>query len=343
MTDTMKNFLKMQRDIQQNNAILSSYHRDLNNWMSDIDAKDEELRKKNKSNNSEKNSNFEDTLYNNQPIRSKVKQNRSVINKPATADQENKPIKKKISVNDAIPNRKISPTATPEPTSQTEALENMFSQKSTSKTKMTEVKPKPGTVKNTSSKKPIKQSSAPRTYNQWDKFDYDAALDSAEEEDDANSEETGKENNNAQKLLDESNLLKLDGNEKLMKGKYNEAVKLYSQGIDICQENAALFANRGWAYYKLNRNLEAEIDYSRALALDPVYVKVIKRRAKVRLDLNKLASARKDLNRILQLEPKDKEAKQMLENIGKSTVKTELPKTESLKTMAEKQVVYFMM
>ena len=337
MTDTMKNFLKMQRDIQQNNAILSSYHRDLNNWMSDIDAKDEELKKKNKSKNSEKNSNFEDTLYNNQPIRSKVKQNRSVINKTTTTDQENKPIKKKISVNDAIPNRKISPTTTPEPTSQTEALENMFSQKSTSKTKVNEVKPKPGTVKNNSSMKPIKQSSAPRTYNQWDKFDYDAALDSAEEEDEANSDETGKENNNAQKLLDESNLLKLDGNEKLMKGKYNEAVKLYSQGIDICQENAALFANRGWAYYKLNRNLEAEIDYSRALALDPIYIKVIKRRAKVRLDLNKLASARKDLNRILQLEPKDKEAKQMLENIGKSTVKTELPKTESLKTMAEKQ------
>ena len=108
---------------------------------------------------------------------------------------------------------------------------------------------------------------------------------------------------------------KENGNKLLVKGKYEDAIKEYTSGIDLDNENPHLFANRGWAKFKKEAYAEAEEDFSEALVLDPLYQKVIKRRAQTRFILKKFTSAEEDVRRAIKISPTDKEARVMLEKI----------------------------
>ncbi len=64
----------------------------------------------------------------------------------------------------------------------------------------------------------------------------------------------------------------------------------------------------------------AEIDCSTAISIDPTYVKAYARRASARLSLSKLQDAKKDFERVLQLEPTNKGATAELNKVEKVSI-----------------------
>ena len=67
----------------------------------------------------------------------------------------------------------------------------------------------------------------------------------------------------------------------------------------------------------LYRFAAAEFDCTTSISLDPLYVKAYLRRATSRAALGKMADAVNDFNRVLDLEPTNKQAKGEIERINK--------------------------
>lgn len=61
----------------------------------------------------------------------------------------------------------------------------------------------------------------------------------------------------------------------------------------------------------------AEADCSSAIQLDETYVKAYHRRATARMELKQYKEAKEDIEKILTLEPSNKEAKALLSQINK--------------------------
>lgn len=72
-----------------------------------------------------------------------------------------------------------------------------------------------------------------------------------------------------EKLADEK---KSQGNEALKKGEVAEAVRLYSEAIELSKTEAML-TNRAMAYIKLRKYKEALLDCEQALYLNPQFAK----------------------------------------------------------------------
>ncbi|KRY10043.1 Tetratricopeptide repeat protein 4 [Trichinella patagoniensis] len=74
---------------------------------------------------------------------------------------------------------------------------------------------------------------------------------------------------------------KIDGNEWFLKGKYETAIKSYTEGIKLhCSDknlNSILYANRGAAHFLLKNFRSCVKDCSRAKMLNPTHKKAIKR------------------------------------------------------------------
>jgi len=177
----------------------------------------------------------------------------------------------------------------------------------------------------------VKQNRAPRTHRDWDKFDIDEEL-----------EKIDQPEQEPMSLIQEKHKSaiekKMSGNEFLKKGEFESSIKEYSEGMNLDPAVPELPANRGWAYFKLGRYAEAEQDYSLALTLNPTYQKVIKRRAKTRIMIGKVSSAENDLKRALKLDPKDKEAKQMLNELLNPSAKTKADSKNSSNSMEIKPI-----
>ncbi|KYN02393.1 Mitochondrial import receptor subunit TOM70, partial [Cyphomyrmex costatus] len=93
------------------------------------------------------------------------------------------------------------------------------------------------------------------------------------------------------------------GNVHFNTGKYNEAIAQYNKAIDICpKENvddlAILYQNRAAAYEKLKIYNFVKADCSKALELNPRYIKALLRRARILMQLGDLEAALKDITTI---------------------------------------------
>lgn len=76
-----------------------------------------------------------------------------------------------------------------------------------------------------------------------------------------------------------ANEFKKNGNDHYKNGEYLKSIESYSSGISVCplrccNDRAILYGNRAAAYVQLNNNTMAIQDCSKALELDPKYVKV---------------------------------------------------------------------
>lgn len=67
--------------------------------------------------------------------------------------------------------------------------------------------------------------------------------------------------------------LKNHGNECLRSGKVNEAIKFYTEAINL-EPTAALYSNRSSAYLKLQKYYEADCDAKETIKLDQLWSKV---------------------------------------------------------------------
>ncbi|CAL8468728.1 g8268 [Coccomyxa elongata] len=95
------------------------------------------------------------------------------------------------------------------------------------------------------------------------------------------------------------------GNAFFRKGDWAAAKKAYTKGIEA-GESSTGYANRAMASLKLGEVADAEQDCTRALALDPNYLKAWQRRAAARAASGRLLDAIDDLESALRLEPTSK-------------------------------------
>jgi tetratricopeptide (TPR) repeat protein len=103
--------------------------------------------------------------------------------------------------------------------------------------------------------------------------------------------------------------VKLQGNEAFKNEDYEAAAAAYTKAIQMCPRacerelGAVCYGNRAACYVKLNRNEEAADDCTRALDLHASYLKVRIRRAQVYESLEKFEEALKDYEEILKQDP----------------------------------------
>ncbi|KAJ1555300.1 TOM (translocase of outer membrane) complex component [Cladochytrium tenue] len=127
------------------------------------------------------------------------------------------------------------------------------------------------------------------------------------------------------------------GNKLFGEKSYEDAVKYYTRAIELSPD-AIYFANRAACYANLGKNEDVIEDCTKALELDPRYVKAIYRRAQAYTLTEKLEEALKDYTSICMLEEFKKESSiqttdRILKDIGKAKtdemMKTKTPRLPS--------------
>ncbi|XP_064091923.1 RNA polymerase II-associated protein 3-like isoform X1 [Macrobrachium nipponense] len=165
-------------------------------------------------------------------------------------------------------------------------------------------------------------------YAAWDRFDVSKALESDDDDDKELPSETSESqtteisshsSNKTPSLSKKERAVKLkdEGNKHYSNNRLEDAIAKYTQGMALDPTNPILPANRAMAYIKLEKYEAAELDCSRCLKLDPSYIKAYLRRGTSRLKLGKIQRATEDFQKVLELEPWNKDAKKELENIAK--------------------------
>lgn len=143
-------------------------------------------------------------------------------------------------------------------------------------------------------------------YAAWDKFDADAEMERLEDDLKDDSDLTDECNEN---MYDEAIVEKEKGNKFVKNQEWEQAIKCYTKAIDCYSYDPIFYANRALCYLKLSKYEEAENDCNLSLKLDDTYVKAYQRRAAARMMLNKLEHAEVDLQKVLIMEPNNKESK----------------------------------
>jgi len=109
---------------------------------------------------------------------------------------------------------------------------------------------------------------------------------------------------------------KEDGNEAFKLCKFADAVKLYSEALEIDpfnkKTNAKLYFNRATALSRLAKTKEAIQDCTAALNLDETYLKALLRRAKCYTDIGEHEEAVKDYEKACKMD-KSRENKRLLQ------------------------------
>eukprot|EP00736_Rhodelphis_marinus_P009063 Rmarinus@m.1969 len=114
----------------------------------------------------------------------------------------------------------------------------------------------------------------------------------------------------------QANQIKEEANANFKQNKINLACDQYSQAIELCP-TAALYSNRAFCHIKLELYGAALEDASKAIELDPAFIKAYYRRATAKVALGKLKDAKKDLQFVTKIKPGDKDAKQKLASVEK--------------------------
>ncbi|XP_007948108.1 tetratricopeptide repeat protein 1 [Orycteropus afer afer] len=118
-----------------------------------------------------------------------------------------------------------------------------------------------------------------------------------------------------QKRREESTRLKEEGNEQFKKGDYIEAESSYSRALQMCpscfqKDRSVLFSNRAAARMKQDKKEMAVSDCSKAIQLNPSYIRAILRRAELYEKTDKLDEALEDYKSVLEKDPSVHQARE---------------------------------
>ncbi|XP_053812973.1 tetratricopeptide repeat protein 1 isoform X1 [Vidua chalybeata] len=118
-----------------------------------------------------------------------------------------------------------------------------------------------------------------------------------------------------QKRRKESTGLKEKGNEHFKKGDYGEAEDSYTKALQICpacfqKDRAVLFSNRAAAKMKQDKTEAALSDCTKAVELDPHYIRALLRRAELYEKTEKLDEALEDYKAVLEKDPSVHQARE---------------------------------
>ncbi|KAG7465141.1 hypothetical protein MATL_G00173030 [Megalops atlanticus] len=113
---------------------------------------------------------------------------------------------------------------------------------------------------------------------------------------------------------DESTKLKEAGNAQFKKGEHAESEASYTAALRVCpvyysKERSILFSNRAAARLHLDKKEEAIADCTKAIELNPNYIRAILRRAELYDKTDKLDEALEDYKAVLEKDPSVQQAK----------------------------------
>ncbi|KAF9244961.1 phosphoprotein phosphatase [Melanogaster broomeanus] len=124
--------------------------------------------------------------------------------------------------------------------------------------------------------------------------------------------------------------LKAEANKAFVGHHFAEAVKLYTQAIELNPGDATIWCNRAAARTKLEEYGFALADASKAVQVDPKYAKAYYRRATCYLQIAKPQLAVADFKKVVALEPKNELVKSQLTATQKLVRKIEFEKAIEL-------------
>jgi tetratricopeptide (TPR) repeat protein len=86
------------------------------------------------------------------------------------------------------------------------------------------------------------------------------------------------------------------GNAEFKKGNFIAAIEQYTKAIEIDSSDASFYANRAACFLSAKKYNKCIEDCNKTLALDPNFVKALRRRAKSNMLLGNLNAALNDYN-----------------------------------------------
>jgi len=116
---------------------------------------------------------------------------------------------------------------------------------------------------------------------------------------------------------EEAEELKNLGNEQYKRGKFEKAIDFYSQAIGLCPGQKGYFGNRVLTLLKLERYDEALADCDSIKMLDSEWPKGMHLRGLVLEKLERLSEAKREFERLLEINPNHKVGTTRLEDLNK--------------------------
>lgn len=162
-------------------------------------------------------------------------------------------------------------------------------------------------------------------YRSWDKLDIDKMCEDVDNQEKSESSdyETDEEWE-VERKKQQASMEKDAGNDYFKRGDYTNAIESYTKGMALDPTNPILPANRAMALLKEQKYAAAEMDCMTALTLDPLYVKAYLRLGSAQFFMKKLQKAKETFEKVLQLEPQNKQAKLEIEKIEKEMKKEQM-------------------
>ncbi|VTJ71005.1 Hypothetical predicted protein [Marmota monax] len=111
--------------------------------------------------------------------------------------------------------------------------------------------------------------------------------------------------------------LKTQANDYFKAKDYENAIKFYSQAIELNPSNAIYYGNRSLAYLRTECYGYALGDATRAIEIDKKYIKGYYRRAASNMALGKFRAALRDYETVVKVKPHDKDAKMKYQECNK--------------------------
>ncbi|XP_028385531.1 serine/threonine-protein phosphatase 5 isoform X1 [Phyllostomus discolor] len=111
--------------------------------------------------------------------------------------------------------------------------------------------------------------------------------------------------------------LKTQANDYFKAKDYENAIKFYSQAIELNPSNAIYYGNRSLAYLRTECYGYALADATRAIEIDKKYIKGYYRRAASNMALGKFRAALRDYETVMKVKPHDKDAKMKYQECNK--------------------------
>ncbi|KAL0301392.1 UNVERIFIED_CONTAM: Serine/threonine-protein phosphatase 5 [Sesamum radiatum] len=124
---------------------------------------------------------------------------------------------------------------------------------------------------------------------------------------------------------------KLLANEAFKAHKYSQAIDLYTQAIEVHNNNAVYWANRAFAHTKLEEYGSAIQDATKAIEIDP-------RRGAAYLAMGKFKEALKDFQQVKKICPNDPDATKKLKECEKAVMKLKFEEAISVPESGRRSV-----